>query len=218
MSFSVAARLNRLPPTRTHRHATIIAGIGTFFDLFDIFLAGVLGTVLMGEFQLDRVSLAAALSSAFVGMFIGATVLGRFADRFGRRPAFLLNLAIYSAFTLAGAFSVSATMLIASRFLAGIGIGAELPLVDAYLSELLPSQLRGRYTAWAYTLGFVGIPAAGLLGRLLVPLEPLGIDGWRWLFVAGSLGAVIVWFVRRRLPESPRWLESVADLRHENGR
>jgi MFS transporter, putative metabolite:H+ symporter len=206
---TIAARLNRLPPTRTHRHATIIAGIGTFFDLFDIFLAGVLGAVLTQQFALDRLSLPAALSSAFVGMFIGAIVLGRFADRYGRRTAFLLNLGIYSVFTLAGAFSVNATMLIVSRFLAGIGIGAELTLVDAYLSELLPARLRGRYTAWAYTLGFLGIPAAGLLGRVLVPLEPLGIEGWRWLFVAGSLGAVIVWFVRRRLPESPRWLESV---------
>jgi len=206
---SIAARLNRLPATRTHRHATVIAGIGSFFDLFDIFLAGVLATVLTQQFALDRLWLPAALSSAFVGMFIGATVLGRFADRFGRRTAFLLNLAIYSAFTLVGAFSVSATMLIASRFIAGIGIGAELTLVDAYLSELLPARLRGRYTAWAYTLGFIGVPAAGLLGRILVPRTPFGIDGWRWLFVAGSLGAVIVWFVRRRLPESPRWLESV---------
>jgi putative MFS transporter len=209
MSVSVAARLNRLPPIRTHRRATIIAGIGTFFDLFDIFLAGVLGTVLTQQFQLDRLALPAALGSAFVGMFIGATLLGRFADRYGRRTAFLLNLSIYSAFTLAGAFSTSATMLIATRFLAGIGIGAELPLVDAYLGELLPARLRGRYTAWAYTLGFVGIPAAGLLGRILVPHEPFGIDGWRWMFVAGSLGAVIVWFVRTSLPESPRWLESV---------
>ena len=205
----MAARLNRLPPTRTHRQATVIAGIGSFFDLFDIFLAGVLGTVLTQQFALDRLWLPAALSSAFVGMFIGATVLGRFADRFGRRTAFLLNLGIYSAFTLAGAFSVNATMLIVFRFLAGIGIGAELTLVDAYLSELLPARLRGRYTAWAYTLGFVGVPAAGLLGRILVPREPFGIDGWRWLFVIGSLGAVIVWFLRTRLPESPRWLESV---------
>jgi putative MFS transporter len=209
MSSSIATRLNRLPPTRTHRHATIIAGIGTFFDLFDIFLAGVLGAVLTQQFALDRLSLPAALSSAFVGMFIGAIVLGGFADRFGRRTAFLVNLGIYSAFTLAGAFSTNATMLIVTRFLAGIGIGAELTLVDAYLSELLPARLRGRYTAWAYTLGFLGIPAAGLLGRVLVPIQPLGIAGWRWLFVIGSLGAVIVWFVRRRLPESPRWLESV---------
>ena len=168
-----------------------------------------LGTVLTQEFGLDRLTLPAALSSAFVGMFVGATVMGRFADRLGRRTAFMLNLGLYSGFTLAGAFSTNATTLIISRFLAGLGIGAELPLVDTYLSELLPSRLRGRYTAWAYTLGFIGIPAAGLLGRILVPSAPFGIDGWRWLFVVGSLGAVIVWLLRTRLPESPRWLVSV---------
>jgi len=206
---SIAARLNRLPPIPTHRYATVVAGIGTFFDLFDIFLAGVLGTVLTQEFALDRLTLPAALSSAFVGMFVGATVMGRFADRLGRRTAFMVNLGLYSGFTLAGAFSTNATTLIISRFLAGLGIGAELTLVDTYLSELLPARLRGRYTAWAYTLGFIGIPAAGLLGRILVPLAPLGIEGWRWLFVIGSLGAVIVWLLRTRLPESPRWLVSV---------
>jgi putative MFS transporter len=207
-TISIAARLNRLPLTRTHRVATVIAGIGSFFDLFDIFLAGVLGTVLTQEFHLSRLALPAIIGSSFVGMFFGATLLGRFADRYGRRTAFLLNLGIYSAFTLLGAFSVNAPMLIATRFLAGVGIGAELPLVDTYLSELLPAKYRGRYTAWAYTLGFMGVPAAGFLGRLLVPQAPFGISGWRWMFVAGSLGAAIVWAVRAKLPESPRWLES----------
>lgn len=207
--ISIAARLNRLPPTRIHRNATIIAGIGSFFDLFDIFLAGVLGTVLTQQFHLTRAALPPIIGSSFIGMFFGAMLLGRYADRAGRRTAFLLNLGIYSGFTLLGAFSVDLTMLIVTRFLAGIGIGAELPLVDAYLSELLPARHRGRYTAWAYTIGFLGIPAAGFLARILVPRQPLGIDGWRWMFVAGSLGAAIVWAIRSKLPESPRWLESV---------
>ena len=208
-SGSIAARLNRLAPTRAHREATIVAGIGTFFDIFDIFLTGVLGTVLIEEFDLGRAALPPLLASGFVGMFAGASALGWVADRLGRRTAFLVNLAIYSGFTLAGAFSDSAAMLVATRFMAGIGIGAELVLVDAYLGELLPPSHRGRYTAWAYTLGFVGVPAAGFLARALVPTAPLGIAGWRWMFVAGSLGAVIVWALRSRLPESPRWLASV---------
>jgi putative MFS transporter len=205
---SIAARLDRLPITRAHRAIVLIAGIGTFFDLFDIFLAGVLGTVLTDRFHLDRVSLPLVLASGFLGMFLGALVLGMMADRLGRRRAFLLNLAIYSTFTLLGAFSTSATMLIVTRFVAGIGIGAELPLVDAYLSELLPPQHRGRYTALAYTVGFVGVPAVGFLARLLVPRQPFGIDGWRLIFVAGSAGGAIIWWLRRQLPESPRWLES----------
>jgi MFS transporter, putative metabolite:H+ symporter len=204
----IAARLDRLPITRAHRAIVAIAGIGTFFDLFDIFLAGVLGTVLVDRFHLDRVSLPLVLASGFLGMFLGALALGLMADRLGRRRAFLLNLTIYSTFTLLGAFATSASLLIATRFVAGIGIGAELPLVDAYLSELLPPRHRGRYIAIAYTAGFVGVPAVGFLARLLVPLQPLGIDGWRWIFVAGSAGGAIIWWLRRRLPESPRWLES----------
>lgn len=206
---SIAGRLNGLPIVRTHRMATVIVGIGAFFDLFDIFLGGVLGTVLTSHFQLSRGVLPAVIGSSFLGMFFGAVGLGAFADRFGRRTAFLINLGIYSVFTLAGAFSVNATMLIVSRFIAGIGIGAELPLCDCYLSELLPARHRGRYTAVAYTIGFVGVPAVGFLARVLVPLEPLGMAGWRWLFVAGSLGGAIVWALRGLLPESPRWLESV---------
>jgi putative MFS transporter len=120
-----------------------------------------------------------------------------------------VNLGFYSFFTLLGAFSANASMLVVTRFLAGLGIGAELPLVDAYLSELLPSRNRGQYTAWAYTIGFTGVPAAGFLGRVRVPMAPFGVSGWRWMFVIGSIGAAIVWAMRASLPESPRWLDSV---------
>jgi putative MFS transporter len=137
---SIAARLDRLPPTRSHREATVIAGIGTFFDLFDIFLAGVLGTVLVEHFALSRAALPPILASSFVGMFLGAACLGWVADRLGRRTAFLVNLGVYSIFTLAAALSTSAAMLIGCRFVAGIGLGAELLLVDAYVA----SWSRGR--------------------------------------------------------------------------
>src|SRR5947209_5366712 len=125
---SIAARLDRLPITPTHRALVLIAGVGTFFDLFDIFLAGVLSTVLTQQFHLHGASLPAVLASGFLGMFIGAVALGSFADRVGRRRAFLVNLGIYSLFTLLGAFAPNAICLVATRFLAGIGIGAEPPL------------------------------------------------------------------------------------------
>jgi putative MFS transporter len=205
---SVAARLDDLPITSTHRLIIAVAGVGTFFDLFDIFLAGVIGTVLTEQFHLSRVALPAVLGSGFLGMFVGAVSFGHLADRVGRRRAFLVTLGVYSVFTFAGAFATNVTMVIAMRFAAGIGIGAEPPLVDSYLGEMLPPRDRGRYTAVAYTFGFCAVPIVGLLARILVPISPFGIAGWRWLFVAGSLGALIVWVLRRRLPESPRWLES----------
>lgn len=211
-NVTIASQLNLLPVTRAHWRTTVIVGLGLFFDLFDVFLAGVLSTVLTASFGLSQQVLPLVLGSSFFGMFIGAASMGGIADRYGRRPAFLINLGIYSLFTLLGAFSINATMLVLTRFIAGIGIGAEIPLSDAYLSELLPAQYRGRLMSWAYTTGFLGVPAAGLLARVLVPLHPLGVAGWRWLFVAGSLGGVIVWSLRRLLPESPRWLESVGRM------
>ncbi len=205
----VAARLNRLPITGLHRFLIVVVGLATFFDIYDLFLAGTLSTVLHNDFALSAADLKPLLASAFVGAFIGALTLGRLADRLGRRRAFLFTLSIYSLFTLVGAFSTNVWMLVACRFIAGIGIGGELPLADAYLADLLPAARRGAATAWAYTVGFCGIPAAGFLAKGLVGHAPLGLAGWRWLFVIGGVGAIIVWVLRSRLPESPRWLAAL---------
>lgn len=209
VTYSVAARLDRLPVTRTHRLATVVIGLGLFFDAYENFLAATISKVLQGDLDLTQTELNLLLGSAFVGQFLGAVVMGRLADRIGRRPAFMINLAIYSLFSLVGAFSPNATVLVISRFVAGIGIGAEYALADSYLSDLMPRHARGRFISWAYTVSFLGVPAVGLLAYWLVPLAPLGIDGWRLLFVIGSLGSLAVWIVRRHLPESARWLELV---------
>lgn len=206
---SIAARLNRLPVLGVHRFAVVVVGIGLFFDLYEVFLAGTLSSVLREDFGLSSGALKAVLASAFVGQFVGAIVLGRLADRIGRRNAYLLNLGIYSVFSLVAAVAPDVEVLVVARFVAGIGLGAELALADTYLSDLLPAKVRGKYLASAYTIGFFGIPAAGFLAHWLVPLTPLGLSGWRWLFLLGGLGAFVVWAVRTRLPESPRWLESV---------
>jgi putative MFS transporter len=103
-------------------------------------------------------------------------------------------------------------LLVGSRFLVGVGLGAELALADTYLSDLMPARARGRLIAYAYTIGFLGVPAAGFLARWLVPLTPLGVAGWRWLFFFGAAGALFVWALRLLLPESPRWLESTGQV------
>jgi putative MFS transporter len=206
---SIAARMDRLPITRIHRHATLAVGLGMFFDIYEVFLAGVLSGVLTTQFHLTKAALAPVLGSTFIGMFLGALVLGRAADRYGRRGAFLLNLALYSVFSLLGAFSPNAVWLMVTRFFAGLGLGAELPLADAYLSDLLPARRRGRYIAWAYTISFVGVPFVGFLAHSLFEITVFGLAGWRWIFIIGALGSVVVFFLRRGLPESPRWLETV---------
>jgi putative MFS transporter len=208
-NLNVSELLDSAPVSQRHWRITAVIGLGLFFDLFDVFLAGVLSTVLTTRFGISQALLPLVLGSGFFGMFLGAVPVGSIADRAGRRPAFLVNLGIYSLFTLAGAFSTSAGMLIVTRFLAGIGIGAQMPLSDAYLSELLPARVRGRMISVAYTIGFCGVPAIGLGARMLAPVTVFGVDGWRWLFVGGSLGGVAIWALQRMVVESPRWLETV---------
>ncbi|HEX3791638.1 MAG TPA: MFS transporter [Pseudonocardiaceae bacterium] len=205
----IAVRLDRLPITRTHRRATTAVGLGLFFEFYEVFLAGVLSSVLVEQFSLTKSELTPLLASTFVGMFLGALLLGRVADRFGRRGAFLINLGLYAVFSFVGAFSVGPVMLLITRFFAGIGLGAEPPLADTYLTDLLPARKRGRFIAIAYTLAFCGVPAVGFLARGLTQQTFLGIAGWRWLFVIGAVGAGLVFLLRRGLPESPRWLASV---------
>ncbi|MFD5792750.1 MFS transporter [Streptomyces diastatochromogenes] len=203
---SIGVRLDRMPITPLHRRLTAVIGVGLFFDTFENNLSGTIGKVLQSDFGFGATSLKLTLASVFVGQFIGSLTLGRIADRFGRRRAFLVNLAIYSVFSLLGAFSPNATWLIVTRFLAGIGIGAEQALSDCYLADVLPARKRGRFIAGAYTLAFCGVPAVGFAALWLVPLTPLGVAGWRWLFVLGALGSAVVWVLRRQLIESPRWL------------
>ncbi|MCL6633440.1 MAG: MFS transporter [Alicyclobacillus herbarius] len=207
-SSTVVARLNHMPLGRVHRQIALVIGLGLFFELYDVFLAGVLGTVLTEQFHVSKAVQPLLLGSAFLGMFLGAILLNRMADVIGRKKAFMMNLLIYSVFTFIGAFSPGVAFLIVCRFLAGIGIGAQPPLSDTYLSELLPAKDRGRLMGWAYTLQFCSMPVEGFLARWLVPLHP-GMAGWRWLFIIGSLGAVFVWALQQRLPESPRWLEAM---------
>lgn len=203
---SIAARLDRLPMTRWHWTLVAVVGLGTFFDLYEIFLGGVLGAVLTEQWQLSTNEKSLVIASAFIGMFFGAICLGVAADRFGRRRMFLVNLGLYSLFSLLTAFAPDLGVFLVLRFLGGLALGAELTLVDTYLSELMPRRGRGRYIACAYTLGFFGVPVGAFLGGRFIAAEHLLIDGWRWLLIFGSLGALIVWLLRRRLPESPRWL------------
>ncbi|KAA8888375.1 MFS transporter [Nocardia colli] len=204
-------RLDELPVRPIHRKLVALVGAGLFFDLYELFLAGTITGVLKQEMHLSTFQLSGILASAFAGQFLGALVIGRLSDVFGRRRMFMVNIALYSGFTLLGAFSPNITFLMATRFLAGLGIGAEMTVSDTYLSEVVPPQVRGRMIAMAYTIGFCAVPTVGFLAKWLVPLQPFGIDGWRWLFVIGGLGAAVVVVARRDMPESPHWLARQAN-------
>src|SRR6185437_12700212 len=92
------------------------------------------------------------------------------------------------------------------RLIASIGIGVELVTIDTYIAELMPKSMRGRAFAFNQTVMFCSVPIVAFIAYLLVPTSPLGLDGWRWVILIGSAGALVVWYIRRAVPESPRWL------------
>ena len=204
---TIAARIERLPLGKFHRRFIARVSLGNFFDLYDIFIVAYIGAVLQQSGFLSLRQFTFFVAAGFLGMFVGTVVFGMGSDRMGRRSAFILLLLIYSLFTFAGAFAPTAGWLIALRFCAGIGIGAEIVVIDTYVTEVVPSYARGRYVAITQVAGFCAVPVAAMLSRLLVPTH-FWMSGWRWVMVIGASGALLTWWFRRRLPESPRWLES----------
>ena len=143
-------RLEALPLSAWHRRLTVLVGIGSFFDLYEMFLGGVLASILTAEWKLDATGKSLVIASAFLGMFVGANVLSVVADRIGRRRAFMINLVIYALLSLATGFAPNLPVFLVLRFASGIGMGAELVLVDTYLAEFLPARSRGRWPGAAF--------------------------------------------------------------------
>lgn len=203
MAVNAGPRLDRLPMSRFHRRIMWLIGIGMFFDGFDIYVAStVLGATLKTGFSTIGQN-ALFVSMTFLGMTIGALATGFLGDRFGRRFTYQANLMIFGLASLAAAFAPGMGFLIACRFLMGVGLGAENVVGYSTLAEFVPPQARGRQQGLMAVFVVTGLPVSALAGLALVPLF-----GWRVMFVLGGLGALLVWYARKALPESPRWLES----------
>lgn len=202
----IAARLDRLPLSGWHWKLTVLVGLAAFFDVYEIFMGGVLSSVLTKPWGLGQSAKAMLIGAPFFGMIVGAIGLGLACDLWGRRRLFMFSLAAYSLLSVASAFSPNVETLIMIRLLCGIFMGAELILLDTYLSEFMPKSVRGRMIAVAYAIGFLGTPLVSGLGGLVIAPSHFLWDGWRWVLVLGGLGALVVFILRRNLPESPRWL------------
>jgi putative MFS transporter len=137
-------------------------------------------------------------------MMLGSFLTGFLGDRYGRRFTYQANLAIFGAACVASAFAPSMRVLTWLRFVMGIGLGAENVVGYSTLTEFVPPRARGKWLGALNLIVVSGLPAAALLGRFLIPHW-----GWRVMFALGGLGALLVWYLRKALPESPRWLESV---------
>jgi putative MFS transporter len=188
-----------------------LIGAGMFFDGFDIYVAAtVLGATLKSGFS-SMGQNAQFVSATFLGMMLGSFLTGFLGDKYGRRFTYQANLAIFGLASVAAAFAPTMGMLILLRFIIGVGLGAENVVGYSTLTEFIPPQARGKWLGGMSVFVVTGLPAAGLVGTLIIPRF-----GWRAMFMLGGLGALVVWYLRKALPESPRWLESVGRTEEAN--
>jgi putative MFS transporter len=215
MTVTVAARLDRLPPSRHTRKLIMLLSLGGWFEFYDLFFTAYIAIGLFkakiftpttqGLFDLN--GFASFVAALFTGLFIGTLAFSWLSDRFGRRSIFTFALLWYSIGAFIMAFQDTAASIDLWRLIASIGLGVELVNVDTYVSELVPKGQRGPAFAYNQFIMFTAVPVVAFIAWQLVPQTILGLDGWRWVVIIGSLGAAVIWWIRRNLPESPRWLD-----------
>src|SRR5688500_11168861 len=189
--------------TRFHRNAVLVTGAAWTFVAMEILLVGFTVPLFTEIWGLSGSYAGWIAASALGGSLLGSVVLGRLADRIGRRRIFQASILWYAVFTALTALAWGPGSLSAFRFLAGIGLGGMLVVDPSMLAEYLPPQKRGRYLVLLDFFWPVGLLIA--IGLSWVFLDRLG-GAWRWLFVAAALPAFLAYVVRRALPESPYWL------------
>lgn len=204
---NVPARLDRLPWSRFHWLVVVALGITWILDGLEVTLVGSLSPAISEGLGLSTTQIGLSGSAYILGAVLGALVFGRLTDTFGRRRLFTITVAVYLVATIATGFAWDFWSFMLFRFLTGAGIGGEYGAVNSAIQELIPARRRG-YTDLAINGSFWLGAALGAMGSLVV-LDPNLIDqawGWRLAFIIGGLLALIVIWVRRYIPESPRWL------------
>jgi len=203
----VGSALDEAKISPLHRKIVALIAAGYFFDVIDFTIFGSLVPYLLQSKFATGPEVAAIGSATIFGLFVGTAGQGQFSDRFGRRFIYQFNLLLFGIFTILGALAPSVTLLIACRFIAGVGLGAEQPLCFVYAGEYSPKAIRGRILAIVH---FIGGACVWPIGTALVLLFSGYLDTpehvWRGIWFAIGIGALIVWVLRFALPESPRYL------------
>lgn len=209
ITTDIPARMDRLPWARWHW--LIVIGLGTVWilDGLEVTIVGNLSDVLKSEDGLGLSSSDIGLAGAIyvAGSCLGALFFGQLTDRFGRKKLFIATLLVYLLGTVLTAFSMNPAWYFACRFITGAGIGGEYAAINSAIDELIPAKFRGRIDIAINGSYWIGAAGGALL---TIPLtDPNVIDqgiGWRFAFGLGAvLGFAVLW-VRRKVPESPRWL------------
>lgn len=211
LADEVAARMDRLPMTGLHRRTAGTIALGTFFDSYDSLIIAAALTAIVTSLHISYTQVGLLISSAYVGMTVGAPLFGWLAEIVGRKPVCVWMIASFGALSLAASFAWNFESLLIVRMIEGLALGGQIPVSAALYSEFLPAARRGRGFFWGYTVLFsTGILLAPLVGLACFAIFGPEV-GWRALFLTGGLALPLALLMHYIVPESPRWLA-------ENGR
>jgi putative MFS transporter len=199
----ISSRIERMPISSWHVKARILVGTATFFDAFDALTIAQVLPVLAVFWKLTGPQIGFLISVGYVGQLLGALFFGWLAEREGRVLAMIFAILTFSCMSIACALSWDYHSLLVFRTIQGFGLGGEVPIAAAYISEMTKAQGRGRFVLLYELIFSVGVVTAGIVGYWLVPLL-----GWQYMFVIGAAPVLLLYTVYNWLPESPRWLAS----------
>jgi MFS family permease len=205
----IPARLDRLPWGRFHTLVVVALGITWILDGLEVTLAGTVSGALKASpvLQFTNAEVGLAASAYLAGAVLGALFFGWLTDRLGRKKLFFITLVVYLVATAATAFTWNLWSFALCRFFTGAGIGGEYAAINSTIQELVPARVRG-WTDLVINGSFWVGAALGAVAAIVL-LDPARIDpelGWRAAFLLGAMLALVIFFMRMWLPESPRWL------------
>ncbi|NQW98109.1 MFS transporter [Bacillus altitudinis] len=200
-------RMESVPFSRWHLKPRIIMGSATFFDAFDALSLAFVLPVLIGMWNLSPAQIGLLIGSGYIGQAIGAIFFGWLAERLGRVFSAKWTVFLMSIMSIACVFSGNFMALFIFRFIQGIGVGGEVPVAASYINELSRAQGRGRFFMLYEMIFPLGLMISAQIGAFVVPSF-----GWKWMFLIGGIGGLIVFFFFFMLRESPRWLISKGRL------
>ena len=188
-SVEISKRMERYSSWPWSYSILVLVGFAYFFGLYDVLTIGVAAPTIGAQFGIPgTVVSSTGTIVSLIGYPIGAFVLSHISDSLGRKKALSISLITYSLGSLLTAISTNIIEIYAWRVLTGIGIGADLAIASAYLSELSSSKSRGRFQSLGTFFGFTGAGIAPIIGYFLIPALSYG---WRLYFIVGAVGAVV---------------------------
>lgn len=198
--YKIAARIERLPLTRWHTKMRVIIGAAWFFDAFDALAISYVLPSLIGLWKLTPGDIGNMISVGYAGQVIGSLAAGWAAERWGRIPVMIVTLLIFTLGSFACIFASDFSTLLWMRFIQGIGLGGEIPIMHAFMSEFAKAERRGRFALTVQILFSIGLASAAFVANWVLPF------GWQYMFAIGAVPALLVFPFRFALVESPRWL------------